>query len=510
MFKNKAKQLLIPVKGLDLSGPSTLIDERASPDCQNVRISYTEIMKREGQTAMGTATSGAIMGLYEFARNNIKRFVRVTTRRVEQWRQGTLGWTDYTGTALTGEEDNLVSFAIGKISGKDELLFTNGVDNIRKFNGTGNSDDLGGTPPIAKFITTYLYRPILLNVTDTGVDYPQRVQFPNGNDPQDWDGAQAGYYDLADDGEEITGGKELGNLLVVYKENSIYTGYFMTVAGSTALRFDKKESLLGCINYRTIQNIPGNRQIFLSREGLAIFNGNSAEKIVLSIEEYLKNTISARNYPKISSVLVQEFNEYWLFIPTKTNTYCDTIFKYNYSTGTVYKDTCTLIIAVGLRTNMHYVTWGDLALRKWRELTERWKDFRYRLGLADIVVMGDSNSECKRFDREKLNDVAPAAIDAYWCTKDLIIKQSILSRWAWLEFEATGNSVTTSYSVDEGKNYFALATTNLTATMKKYRVPIDVLSEKVRYKFRNNLLNESYTLRSVTAYGYKRESALTY
>ena len=56
--KSKKEIIPVPILGIDTSVPGTLVDSRATPDCQNVRVERTQIKKKEGYGQIGATLSG--------------------------------------------------------------------------------------------------------------------------------------------------------------------------------------------------------------------------------------------------------------------------------------------------------------------------------------------------------------------------------------------------------------------------------------------------------------------
>ena len=79
------KILPIPVLGLRTDKPGTLIDERETPDCQNVRIERNQIKKREGWSQLGAVSTGVIMYQDEFDREGTRYLFRITPTKFEWW-----------------------------------------------------------------------------------------------------------------------------------------------------------------------------------------------------------------------------------------------------------------------------------------------------------------------------------------------------------------------------------------------------------------------------------------
>jgi hypothetical protein len=87
---------------------------------------------------------------------------------------------------LTGASTDVFSSAQPVLSGARVLVFTNFKDNIRKYTGTGNTANLGGSPPKAKYINEYGAYLVLAHVDTGSAKYRMRVQWSNTGDIENW------------------------------------------------------------------------------------------------------------------------------------------------------------------------------------------------------------------------------------------------------------------------------------------------------------------------------------
>jgi hypothetical protein len=150
----------------------------------------------------------------------------------------TLAWTDRASAALTGGDNDMVSVAFPLLSGARILVYTNGVDAIRKYEGGADDAVLGGTPPISKFALSFGPYLILAYVTDGGNVYPWRVQWCDTGNPEEWSANDAGSVNLLEDSGDITGVGYYGPYVTIHKDSAIYVGYL--TGTSSIFRFERK------------------------------------------------------------------------------------------------------------------------------------------------------------------------------------------------------------------------------------------------------------------------------
>ena len=498
----------LPINGLDTSGPSTLIDSRSTPDCKNVRISRSEIKKREGSVGMGASLGEMVVALGEFERESVPFFFRIGQTKFETWTNAIAAWVRRnTSTTLNGSAIIPVDYDVTQIAGLNTLVITNFIDAIQKYTGSGELADLGGTPPLARYMLQSQGYLILANIKDGGVEYPARVQWPDTDDPEEWIAGNAGYQDLTDDQDEITGLASLKGLVVVSKENSIYNAYL--TGDDRVFAFEPQEMSISFLVGNTIRNIPGGRLIGLSKYGLITYDGLRSTIIGQGVAQDIKDNINPNHVKRAFGVVLDELNEYHLYIPIGVGAYPTVVYKYNYLTDQIHKDVVTNITAAGFRSMLSAQTWNSVT-STWNGATGIWNNI-IPATLYPRLITGDSSGACRRFDYDTLDD--SAAIEAYWASKDFFgYDQSEgevprLSRWMDMEIDASGNKLDIFYSIDKGETYKFLKTLFLSSEMATFRIPMNILSDSIRFKFENNYSDSTFTLRGFRFWCHPRERA---
>lgn len=500
-FPKKGSILLI--NGLDTSMPAEYIGEQSSPNVRNFRIDRALLTKRYGTSAKGDAIGGTdteIMRGVEFTREGTKYNIRIGRDKIERYNAGTSAWVDITGTDLTGSADDIVSTAVPLLSGKRILCITNGIDAIRKWTATGNTAALGGSPPVPKFIQEYKTYLVCANIQG-GTDISQRVQWSDTADPETWSGGNSGAVDLTDDGEDITGLSIFGNYLSVHNKRAIYLGYL--VSSSAIFRFDRKATGRGTVSNSSIVNLPDGTQMFLAEDGLCVFNGVSAPSIASKANDEIRDQLNLSAKHKAWGVFVPTEDEAWFGIPLGSETTPTTVYKYNYKTGVIHKDTYAEASAAWLATQSSGETWDDDD-ETWDSDTTRWDDGQQG-DEAQKIHFGNTSGEVVIVDTTTNND-SGSAIEAVWESKDFELDDvGRLARWQEILVWARGSgSLHAEYSTDAGDTWteyssspFTLSAAFPTDTspLKGY---IDVLSTKLRVRFRVDGVNESLAIKQFT------------
>ena len=493
-IKSKKSGILLAL-GLDTSKPAEYIHDSATPNCNNIEINKYIIEKRIGTTAMGATMGERILAIEELEVAGSYNLLRIGINSAQAYSYDDNTWpSDATGDPMTASSTNRISATRPLISGVRTLVFTNGIDTIKKWSGTDAYGNLGGDPPIAKYVLDFQGYLLLANVTSVGNPYTSRVQWSDTGNVELWAGGNSGLKDLVQENDDITGMAIYGNYAAIHKENAIYIGYLVTT--SSIFKFDRKNTGIGTICNNTIQNLPTGEQAFLSKSGIHLFNGISAPLIPSLIMEELRQGLNPENIHKCWSVVVPEINEYWVAVPMGSQTEPDTIYKYNYMTKECHKDERSNISAAGKYTASEQKSWAD-QVGDWASAIGVWDDVKL-LELHPIVCFGDTSGISTK--RDQVNNDNGTAISAYWDSKiHESDEKGRFARWQEMQVWAKGNNVKIEYSIDGGTNWVLITTLALSSDFPTDDAPLycylDVVSTKIQFRFSNATLGESFSLK---------------
>ena len=126
------------------------------------------------------------------------------------------------------------------------------------------------------------------------------------------------------------------------------------------------------------------------------------------------------------------------------------------------------------------------------------------MALFKAVVYGD-NTGLSTIRSSSASDVS-TAIDFIWDTKDFNVGDidetldiGNFIRWKGIDVGAKGGSVTAYYSTDSGSTWNLIGTLTLDSDYPDDDDPqifyFDVLSSKIRFRFRNNVAGETLALK---------------
>lgn len=333
------KRLVImnPSKGLNNLVSPSLIDDREFSDLMNVE--YDEggvIRKRAGYTTVGDSLTAA-RGLGFYTTESVRQLVTIDGTTLKKYTGTT--WSTASGATFTAAQDTYFDQA------RLKLFIWNGTDGGAYYDGTTVTRP--GTMPKAKFAVYYQSKHIASGVTGQ----PNRLYISNLTDATDFTVTTGGTQPQPDstndaenglpnvpgatvfagtpslteanvidirknDGDKITGLGIFQDVVIIFKERSIYQLTFDSSGNPTVTPITYAT---GCVSHKSIRSVE-NDLYFLSREGVRVL-GNEPQYFtairttVLSIR--IQPTIDDINQTYYSRANSAYFdNKYILGIPT--------------------------------------------------------------------------------------------------------------------------------------------------------------------------------------------------
>lgn len=499
------KPVLMPIVGLDYMNPSTMINDRGGFP-KNMRLSRNDLRKREGKTLFQTgAMAGAnkVIHLTQYPLSSQAiRLVRFSPTSAEKYNAVTGAWDDITGAAFTGSDDEFFSTTVAE----DKLIITNGIDIIRTYNDAGNTTDLvatSGAVPKAKFLEYNGGYLIGGYTTKIGNTYPTGIDWSDIGNITKWGSGNYGGTLLYHDPLPIRGLKNLNEYTIAYKKNSIYAG--RKVDTSDIFIFDLLFTGIGLLSHRTLVDYRG-AHYFMGTDDFYIFKGIRPESIG---DATVKREVFGRlgtTQNRSFAIQVIDMDEIWFFVVISGYDWPTEIWKYNYRTGFWYFDTCDQLTSACTYYAASSVSWQDV-VGSWNSQTWRWDD-KLTTSESPMIMFGDVNGNVYKQNTLVNNDNG-VAIDGSWESMDFTAdKFENYKRWLQLDFEAVGNSVDIAYSTDYGDTWVTIKS-NYPLTSgwptKPYRIYFDVVARNIRFRFKNNRLGETFSIRQFYPYYLSRE-----
>lgn len=498
------------IEGLDFSKPAFLLSP-SSGRVQNMRYHRGEMRKRYGKSAYGAAAISGyqVMGLgkFEDMSSGTQQLLRASRTDLEAYNAVAGTWASIIATAFTGGEDDFFSFA--NVTESRIVTISNGVDRIRKWNGSGNATLLGGNPPLSKYqayLSPYL---LLANVTESGDVQPTKVRWCDTGNPEIWDSGNADEALCGNDPSPIRQILTLDRYAAIYKRDSLWIG---RPDAFDIFDFQCEKTGIGLAGPRCVADVAGIHYFMSLSESSIDFhrwNGGIPEPFGNAVRDEIAGKIATNYLQHCFAIHVPHYNEVWFFIVVAGNTWPTLIYKFNYRTGFWYMDTCSQITAAIIWKATNSITWDEMS-GAWDNLAATWDEMTVSGDYE--LILGDSSGYTLKEDILQLNDNG-TAIDSYVETPDFIGDDlERMERWLRCDVWAAGiGKLYVDYSTDEGSSWTNLpfdsttAYATLSLTYTKFEFYIDIVSEKVRFRVRNAISGETFYLRALYGWYLSRE-----
>lgn len=516
----KFETVLAPDFGLmDKRLDTQLVNSKVSPSMKNIRKWGNFIAQRPGRISYGSL-DGFPVGYFHFNVGTINRFLAFTSTKV--YHRDTSGWSDITGTALTGTQFDYMDATMAYDGGAGSwyVVLTNGVDDIRTYNGSGNTANLAnwtGTHK-AKFVRYFKGYLLAAYVTTSGTEYPFRIICSDTDAPDTLTG-NSRTFNLTQDinMSNIMRMELLDDYVIVYKTDAIYIGYLVSDPDQI-FSFDLLASGVGLRAFRAVANTPWGHY-FLGFDNVYYLanTGTKPTPIATSQVRYeIFESESAGLLERVNAVYDQEDNHVRFYMPSGN------VFVYDIEGKSWWKEYLEDVNAAYSYHREISNTWADLnyAWNSASASTLHWND----RGISDnfpILIEGKVDGSQQYGDNMTFEDNTNQIVESYFDTADRIYERSEdeipfnYKRILGIRFEAKGSGVDGQtdqievyYSTDEGENWTQITKglysdnttvwTNscpLDGEYKWYEAHIDVDTKKIRFRFKNSSITSTFYLR---------------
>ncbi len=241
---------------------------------------------------------------------------------------------DYSATAGTGWNGGV----LGGVA-----IINNGVDNPQ-FMGTASTAKFADLTNWPSNTTCKVIRPfkrflVALDITESSTRYPFRVKWSHpaegGTVPTTWNPADgtkdAGYVDLSQSKGFVIDCLPLGDVNIIYKEDSIWSMAFE--GGQSIFGFRQLFDDVGILSRHCAKSF-NNQHFVVSEDDVYIHDGQSKQSIVdTQIRDELFNSMHPDYKTRTFVAADREKNEMWVcFVSNSndTNAFADTAYVYNW------------------------------------------------------------------------------------------------------------------------------------------------------------------------------------
>ena len=359
---------------------------------------------------------------------------------------------------FTGGNDDYFSTCVVQ----DVLCIANGVDKVKKWDGSTAPADLNANCPPAKYLCSFADR-LFLGFTEESGAKPTRIRWSASGDITDWTGTGASFYDILDSSDWITGLELLGGSLIILKEESIYIGN-RTGIPQPAVRVNSWVDGVGCYAPRSIMNI-GDEILFMSLDPVIYSLSKAGVKPISDpIAQFLLQYANPTYLERSFAIDISLYNEYWLFVPDALATHPNQVFAFNYDHKTWWYHRLTLRAGGYYELRATY-TFDNQPVGDFDSDVGSFDDREGLESFPTNIFSGDGG-KIYEMDGNDLTD-AGSTIDSEWQSKDLVDSKARLLGGLKLIVEYYADSpvtITVDISRDGGISYVESVDITLSAT----------------------------------------------
>jgi hypothetical protein len=307
-------------------------------------------------------------------------------------------------TTLSGTTKNWSGGILGGV-----LVVTNGIDVPQSFTQGGSLfTDLPQWPStlLCQTIVPFKNHLVALNLTDNGTAYPFSLRWsdaiPEGaidNGTNTWNTAstssEAAQVTLGGTPGHILNAKQLGNELIIYKEDSVYSLTY--VGGSYTFNVKEKFKDTGLFSKFAVVDLGDNRHAMLSTNDFVIHNGNSLKSAITDqMKAFLFGEIDSTYYYKTFLAHNKNNSEVWICYPQTgaTNGFPNKALVWNYVDNTwAVRDlpSCSFI-AKGLVNPNLTNTWSASS-DTWNTNIVNWARPEFNPAVESLLVCGTNDTK---------------------------------------------------------------------------------------------------------------------
>ncbi len=325
------------IGGLNTKASALTLPKDQMSDSQDVVISYGNLVKRNGSTALNGsafASGAAFHGLFDWQTAAGQRYL-VATAGTKIGQMADLGgtFTDITSSAtITTGANNLHTFAsLNNILG---IFGGTTPDTPLQWTGTGNVSSLSGSPPTGNLGCTANNFMFISGVAAN----PSRVYWSNVIDPNTW--TSTNYADFrASDGDKVTCLLEKDQNLLIFKRRSMGQLWTNTISVSGAVTLGPLNQInagIGCPGPLCADRLPDGRVVFLGTnahvyiwDGAGFTDISDAPLPASNIQPNLDGLNVARlQYASVKVYSTK--NQIWITASNGSSTTNNMVFVYDY------------------------------------------------------------------------------------------------------------------------------------------------------------------------------------
>ena len=323
-------------------------------------------------------------------------------------------YADITGppTPLTGSADDQSRFAYFPSGGSNFVIMTNNHDLPRAWDGVAPTFSvLGGSPPIARDITTCFNRVLLANVVEGGIRSPSRVRISDFNNPASWSLGTGNLIDLTDSDDDLVGIRAITRTAAIaYKDNSLWI--FTGQAGTFPFRVEVLEPA---------RPGPMSPSAVVVAQGVHWYLGNDyriyqvtplgAQDVSSQADKELQARVRTTTKTRVWGVYRKLDQQVWWFFPG-TGTDPDQAVSIDTHTGAIHFHQFSQALTAGWAgDSVAGIQWTDLLPFRWNTIAATYPSWASMGGtLVPTEFIGSVGGQVYRFLYDRDDDSTPIAM----------------------------------------------------------------------------------------------------
>jgi hypothetical protein len=357
------------------------------------------------------------------------------------------------------------------------LQFVNGFDIPQEFNGTlctPMGDFSGISLTTARYINRFNYVTVLAATTESGVFRTYRIRRSATGDSTNWSTLNAGFDDLIDTADDITGLLSVNPKLVVARRDTLVSAAYYGL-GKQVFWYSYGSGGVGCVGLRASTETRQN-SLVLDNTGIYEYDGNTAlrdvgTKIFNNVLSFT-GELAPGTFDKVQIFYVPLLDESWLLYQATGTTDPQRIFRYSHRRGTWHKRTFASPLAfrsLGVFTNSNAKRWIDLT-NIWSAATRPWNSGVNQAKFSTIVLCGATDNQVYQYDYSVTGDNG-IPTPWYFTSKDYPMPED----WTTVDgvvFYGQGTIQTVEISLNGGTTYQTIGQ-NVTMGPTWMRMEID-------------------------------------
>jgi hypothetical protein len=493
--------------GINKDIEPTSLEEVFTPYMLNMILESKKVRKRLGYSKLGTnlPLDGVGMKLVEYvdAQGTIHT-IAITTTKAYEYDGADEEWDDITPIAgdFSGDEETPVAFCLATDlvmfdqNGGLALIMTNGVDDLFFYEGQAGGKFEALVHGYASFahckVAVEFWNHFMLINFNTGTQNVRSVAWADAGDIDKWTGGTSGLSYLTDSIGEVVRAAKLGADLILYSNRSITTCRYY--GGTIVFLFPTLIYHAGAYSADSIIEISNQHQFISTDQRIYEYAGGSQlSEIGQAIEESLFAELDSSKKNRIACGYDEMRDRSYFAFPRETDDYAKASYCMNRKQPEhpwEYFEFEDDIRSIAMHETQ-IIWYFDDDRFEGVYFDEASFYFDASFGKPSYPVMISLSSDGYVYAHTEAGGKDDDAdITCEYQTQDITVdKEEHFARWEWLTFVSKsriiGGDVRIFYSIDGGNDWveFDDSPCSLTSSWTVFRLPFDVVSRKIRFKF---------------------------